>query len=485
MMRVLSVASELYPLVKTGGLADVTGALPRALAGHGIAMSTLLPGYPSVLAQLEQAETIHTEPDLHGGPARLLRGGAAGLDLLVLDAPHLFDRAGLYAGPRGDWPDNPQRFAALSRIAAQIAGGLLPDFVPDVLHAHDWQTGLLPAYLHYDRQSDGRIRPPCVFTIHNLAFQGAAPRETLAVLGLPPHSWSIEGVEAYGMIGFLKSGLQFADAITTVSPGYAAEIMTDIGGMGLGGLLRARRAVLRGIRNGIDREVWNPEADRRLASRYSAANLPSRAINKRALLQEFGLEPGLAAPLFAIISRLSWQKGIDLLCDTLPDLMRLGGKLVVLGIGDLGLERTLAEAAAQYPGQIGLRLGYDEDLAHRIQAGCDVLLVPSRFEPCGLTQLCALRYGAVPVVARTGGLADTVIDANDAALQDGVATGIVFSPIDAGGLFSAIERVFALWADKSAWARLQRRGMTRDMGWDAPARAYATLYRGLAAGSPM
>lgn len=473
-MRVLSVASEAYPLVKTGGLADVAGALPGALAAEGVEVRTLLPGYPAVLAALPRAKTVLTL-QLMGGAARLRAGVAGGLQVLALDAPHLFDRpGGPYNAPDGsDWPDNPQRFAALCQAAASVALGSLGAWQPDVVHAHDWQAGFTAAYLAYGP----RPAPPCVFTVHNLAFQGWCPAGLLGELGLPPESFTIEGVEFYGGISPLKAGLRLADRVTTVSPGYAAEITRPENGQGLDGLLRARGAALSGIVNGIDTGVWNPAADPLLPARYSGVHARRRGRNRAALLGAFGLDAVAEGPVFAVISRLTRQKGIDLVFEALPTLLELGGSLVVLGTGEAALEAAARRAQESHPGRVAVRIGYDEALAHLMQAGCDALLVPSRFEPCGLTQLCALRYGAVPVVARVGGLADTVVDGNPAALAAGVATGLQFLPVDGEGLGVALRRAVALYQDPAAWARLQRNAMRAEVGWAGPAASYAALYR--------
>jgi starch synthase len=476
-MQVLSVASEVYPLVKTGGLADVVGALPGALAAEGVEVRTLIPGYAPVLDALERREVLCTVADLFGGEAQVLGGTAAGLDLVVLDAPHLYRRGGgPYVDTIGrDWPDNAQRFAALSQVAASIGTGLLPGYRPDIVHAHDWQAGLAPAYLRYR----GETRPGTVMTVHNLAFQGRFPAELLSTLGLPSSALTIDGVEFYGGIGFLKAGLQFADRITTVSPTYAREISAPEAGMGLDGLLRARAGVLSGILNGIDLSVWNPATDPHLVARFTSDDLPSRINNKRALLERFALRDDADAPLFGVISRLSAQKGIDLLLAALPRLLALGGGLVVLGAGDTALEAGLRAAASSGPGRIGVTIGYDEALAHLIQGGVDALIVPSRFEPCGLTQLCALHYGAVPVVARVGGLNDTVIDANEMALSAGVATGFQFAPVTREALEHALERALSIWERPREWWQVQRNGMAAEVGWTCPAARYAGLYRAL------
>lgn len=475
---VLSVASEIFPLVKTGGLADVVGALPAALAREGVAMRTLVPGYPAVVDALEGADVAHAIATLHGGPARVLAGRAGGLDLFVLDAPHLFARPGNpYAGADGkDWPDNAQRFGALAAVAAAIGRGSIPAFVPDIVHAHDWQAGLAPAYLHYG----GTPRPRTVMTVHNMAFQGQFPATLLAALGLPPHALAIDGVEYYGSIGFLKAGLALADRITTVSPTYALEIRTPAFGMGLDGLLRHRAPVLSGILNGIDDAHWNPATDPHLAAPFDRRHLAARARNKAALQARLGLAVDAAAPLLGVVSRLTWQKGMDLLLEALPEIAGMGAQLALIGSGDRALESGFAAAARAAPGRIAAMVGYDEPLAHLMQGGSDALLVPSRFEPCGLTQMCALRYGAIPVVARVGGLADTVIDASEMALAAKAGTGVQFAPVTRDALTTAVERLLTLWRDRPGWRRLQARAMAVDVSWRRPAQHYAALYRELA-----
>ena len=475
-MRVLAVASELYPVIKTGGLADVTGALPGALATEGMDVRTLLPGYPIVIGSLDRAICVHEE-DIMGAPAKLMLGRAGAHTLLVLDAPHLYERMGTpYADRDGvDWPDNAQRFAALAHMGARIGQGLIPGWVPAVVHSHDWQAGLLPAYF-----AKGR-RPGTVFTVHNLAFQGWFPPGLMNELGLPPAAYDVDGVEFYGGIGMLKAGLRLSDRITTVSPTYMTEIQTPEYGAGLDGLLRSRSGVLSGILNGIDRAQWDTARDKAITATYTAKTTGRRARNKAALQARMGLLPDAAALLFGVVSRLTEQKGMDLLLDALPTILAGGGQLAVLGTGDRAVMVRFAQAQADFPGRIGVMLAFDEAVAHQMQAGIDALLVPSRFEPCGLTQMCALRYGAVPVVARVGGLADTVIDANDAALSAGVATGVQFAPVDADGLAGALRRTFRLWAYPATWAAVQRNGMDADFGWSKPARAYAELYRAVAA----
>jgi starch synthase len=473
-LRVLSVASEIYPIVKTGGLADVAGALPGALRTYGVETRTLVPGYPDVLKALPLAEVLVHLPHFFGGPARLLGGSHGELDLLVLDAPHLFVRSGNpYVTPDGkDWPDNGLRFAALSRMAADIGLGATPSFVPEIVHAHDWQAGLAPAYLHYAH----RPRPATVMTVHNLAYQGQFPYDMLDAFGLPHDSFTLRGVEYYGTISFLKAGLQFSDRITTVSPTYAREIENDEGGMGFGGLLRERSPFLSGILNGIDISVWNPETDPHIAARFNAKSLELRAANKLALQRRLGLDASANAALLGVVSRLSWQKGLDLLLESVPTILREGMQLVLLGSGDADLQDRYQALAKANAGRIAVVIGYDEALAHLIQAGSDGLVVPSRFEPCGLTQLCALRYGAIPIVSRVGGLADTVIDVAEADTA-GAATGLKFAPVTAEGLAGALHRASVLWRDQQAWRRLQQNGMATDVSWRHQAGRYAALYR--------
>ncbi len=481
-LKVLAVASEMFPLIKTGGLADVVGALPKALAPQQIEVCTLLPGYPVVTAKLQEANVVAEWAGYFGGSVRLLSGRHDDLHLFVLDAPHLFKRPGNpYSDASGrDWPDNAERYAALSLAAARIGWGEVAAFVPDIVHCHDWQAALTPAYLHY--LAAGRHQPRTVLTVHNLAFQGQFPPTVWNTLGLPAHAFALEGVEYHGGIGYLKAGINFADAITTVSPTYADEILTPEGGMGLDGMLRWREAkasgTVSGIVNGIDTDIWNPATDPHLKHAYQARKLAGRQANKHAVEDAFSL-PHADTPLFCMVSRLTWQKGIDLVAGTLDALVASGARMVVLGTGDPGLEAALQAGAARHPQHIAVRIGYDEALSHLLQGGCDAILVPSRFEPCGLTQLYGLRYGCVPVVAMVGGLADTVIDTNDAALKAGVATGVQFSSITPAGLLQAVRKTVALYQNAAAWKALQQCGMKADVGWESSALQYAALYRRL------
>jgi starch synthase len=475
MIKILAVASEVFPLVKTGGLADVAGALPAALAHHGVEMRVMVPGFPAVMSALKESKPVRHYDDLFGGAGRVLAGRARGLDLLVVDAPHLFDRPGNpYLGPDGaDWLDNWQRFAALSRAAADAGQGRIEAFVPEIVQAHDWQAALTAAYLHFAPKPAART----ILTVHNLAFQGKFPAAIFPALGLPDAAFAIGGVEYYGDVGYLKGGLHYADAITTVSPNYADEICTPEYGMGLDGLLRARRNVLTGIVNGIDSAIWSPASDEHLALTYVPRNFIQRRLaNKRAIEQRLSLAEG-DGPLFCVVSRLTWQKGMDLLVQCLDSLVVQGARLALLGAGEAALESDFTEAAAQYQGRIGTMIGYDESLSHLLQGGADAILIPSRFEPCGLTQLYGLRYGCVPVVSHVGGLADTIVDANEAALDQQAATGLQFAPVDASGLARTIERAIRLYADRKAWNSIQKAGMKTDVSWEKSAARYAQLYK--------
>jgi starch synthase len=485
-LRVLSVASEIFPLIKIGELADVTGALPIALKSEGIEVRTVVPGYPSVMNSLGLVEGVIHLPNFFGAEARLIRATSCELGLFVLDAPHLFLRAGnpYHRADGVDWPDNALRFAALARIAADIGLGFVSSFVPDIVHVHDWHAALALAYMHY---SDRR-RPATVMTVHNLAYQGVFPREMLAAIDLPPQSFSVHGVEYYERIGFLKAGLYFADRITTVSPTYAREILNDEGGMGLGGLLRERSGDLTGILNGIDTSVWDPATDPHIpgcfytdvSSGFESEVLRNRATNKAALQRRLGLQLAPDVLMLGVIGRLSSKEGLDLLLENLPTIVREGMQLVVLGSGgDRSLQYRYRAAAQAHPERVSVTIGHDEGLAHLIQAGADALVVPSRFEPCGLTQLCALRYGTVPIVSRIGGLEDTVVDADDLAITGGGQTGFKFGPVTAENLAGVLQRACATFHDVAAWRRIQRNGMSIDVSWRNPASRYADLYSSL------
>lgn len=472
MIKVLSVTSECAPLIKTGGLADVAGALPLALADQGVEMRTLLPGYRAIMGKLGKTKKVATFKDLFGGPSKVLSCNVAGLDLFVLDAPHLYDRdGGIYVDAVGqDWHDNPERFAALCFAAAALAGGAA-GWTPDVVHGHDWQAGLTPEYL----QGQG-VDVPFVFTVHNIAFHGNCGAERLADLGLDLGRFNVNHFEFWGQISALKAGLMGAAKINTVSETYAEELLTPAFGMGMEGVLNTRKGDLVGIVNGIDDAAWNPATDPNIKPFTTPKG---KAANKKALQKQFGLGTS-DGPLCVLVSRLTDQKGIDMLLEALPDLLDQGGQLALLGSGDPKLEVALLETAAHHD-NVAVKIGYDEALSHKMIAGGDVILVPSRFEPCGLTQLYGLRYGTLPLVALTGGLADTVINASPAAMSKGVATGLQFFPVTASALKGAFARMHALYRQPKLWHSIQRNAMKQNVGWDHSAAAYHAIYADLSA----
>ncbi|MGQ3051026.1 MAG: glycogen synthase GlgA [Roseateles sp.] len=483
MTRVLQVSAELYPLLKTGGLADVAGALPAALAAAGAEPRLLVPGFPAIRDALTQECAVAPVAlPWSEGRAALLRGRLPGFDMpvYVLDAPGLFDRPGNPYADAGDiaYADNHRRFALLGLAAARLAEGVDPAWRPEVVHAHDWHAGLACAHIAASR-ARRRTEARTVFTVHNLAYQGLFSADHFCDLGLPATHYAVEGLEFYGQVSFMKAGLHFADAITTVSPSYASEIQAPDQGCGLDGLLRHRASALHGILNGVDYGVWSPAHDDAIAARYDADDASGKARCKTALQSECGLAVNPDAPLFGIVSRLTEQKGLPLVLEALTDLIESGGQLVILGSGDARLEAAFADAAARHPSRIARRIGMDEGLAHRIYAGSDVVLVPSRFEPCGLTQLYGLSYGALPLVHRVGGLGDTVVDTTLEDLAAGTATGFVFNAFTADAYRRALRRAFALWGRQTCWAGVRTAAMRQRFGWDAAARRYVEIYAGL------
>jgi len=482
-MQVLYITAELYPWVKSGGLGDVAAALPPALIAEGIDVRLLLPGFRGFLdafpgiTDIARLTTPFATERVRVCLTRL--PGSESLAYFV-DHPAFYDRPGNpYAGPDGsDWPDNHRRFGLFGWIAAELARGADPGWRPDILHGHDWHTGLAPAYLAARPPAAGHV--PTVFTVHNLAYRGPFPGTIFPELALPPEFFSIDGVEFFGTVSFIKAGLFYSDRLTTVSPTYAREIQTPAFGWGLDGLLRARNNVLTGILNGVDPRFWDPRHDKNLPQTYCTEDAAAGKRAAKAVLQRrLGLEPGDGGPLHGAVSRLTPQKGLDLVLAGLPDLVTGGGQLALLGSGDDDLEQAFRAAAEQYRGRVGVAIGYDESLAHLIIGGSDVILVPSRFEPCGLTQLYALRYGALPLVRRVGGLADTVVDATATSLAEGVATGFAFDDDSPSALMSAIGRATELFREREIWQRMMRRAMTRDFSWAAAARLYAGVYRTL------
>ncbi len=476
-MRVLFATAEFAPLAKTGGLGDVSAALPGALAALGCEVRVMLPGYPGVLEGARQQREIAALDALPGVPAvRLLQAEAPnGTPLLLLDCPALYRRRGdpYQDEARRDWPDNAQRFGLLGRAAALVCEGLGPDaWRPDILHCNDWHAALAPVYLRGRRPEVA----PSVLTVHNLAFQGNFPKTSLDLLDLPGDAWTTAGVEFHGQVSFLNGGLNCADWITTVSPTYAREIQSEAHGCGMDALLRRRDGCLSGILNGIDTEQWNPASDPYLALRYSAATLERKIANKRELQRRLGLVPGDEMPLFGSVGRLAWQKGSDLLLEIAPRIAALPAQIVVLGAGEPEIEQKLASLARAFPGEIAARIGFDEPLAHLIEGGADFFLMPSRFEPCGMNQMYSQRCGTPPVVRATGGLADTVTDCTPETLANRSATGFAFGAAAAEAFFAAVERSAAAFRDKPLLRALRQNGMARDFSWSESARRYLEIY---------
>jgi starch synthase len=473
--RLLFVASEVYPLVKTGGLADVAGSLPVVLQEEGMDVRILLPAYGDVLEQAGPLTEL-VKLELDGEQVAIMETELPGTRLttwLLLHSSFSQRSGNPYHDEQGEpWLDNAERFMLLSRIAAAIALGETPlDWTPDVLHCNDWHTGPAIALVHQAPR-----RPRTVFTIHNLAHMGMFDRATFERLQLPEHFWSGDGLEFYDQLCFIKGGLVYADWITTVSPSYAEEICHAPGGMGLEGLLSHRRDHLVGILNGIDETVWDPATDPLLIENYTADCLAGKAVNKTALQQELGLEVSDDIPLFGFVGRLAEQKGLDLLLPLLDELLQTPAQLVVLGTGDPGLEQLLGELEQRNVGRAAVILAYNETMAHKIEASADVFLMPSLFEPCGLNQMYSLRYGTLPLVRAVGGLADTVIDATRENRAAGTATGFVFEKPEPEALQGALQRALHLWADRVEWRRLQVTAMAQDFSWQRRARQYLELY---------
>jgi starch synthase len=476
-MKVLFAASEAVPLAKTGGLADVAGSLPAALAALGVDVRVVLPAYRGTLEKLEAVQLLG-ELAVRGQGFKVWAGHLPGSTLIhwLIDYPWLYARDGdPYHDPQHrPWSDNAWRYGCFSEAVSRLAlGEASGGWKADVVHCHDWQTGLVPAWL--------RLRDPvprCLFTIHNLAYGGVFPRAQFNALGLPPGWWNLDGLEFHGQMSMLKAGLVYSDAITTVSPTYAREIRTPAFGHGFEGLLEHLSPRLSGILNGIDDAIWNPVNDPLLVEPYSAATFRAgKRANRRAVQQTLGLAADDEAVLVGMVGRLTDQKGFDLVLEALPELLALPIQLAVLGTGDKRLETRLAAEARAAPGRIGLMLGFDEALAHRIEAASDLFLMPSRFEPCGLNQMYSQRYGTIPVVHRTGGLADTVVDATPRTLKAGTATGVVFNNADASGVVWGVTRGVELLRNEAARLALIHAGMSRDFSWAGAARQYLALYR--------
>lgn len=476
-MQVLHVCSELFPLLKTGGLADVAGALPAAQIEGGTDVRVLIPAFPDIKRGLGETQVVG-QLDTFAGQVTLRYGVYQGVGIYIIDVPGLYERPG---SPYHDqssyaYPDNHLRFALLSWMAAELGGGFDPLWQPDILQSHDWHAGLTSAYVR------ARNLPvKTVFTVHNLAFQGLFDSHHLQLLQIPPAFFQMHGLEFYGQISYLKAGLYYSDHVTTVSPTYAKEITRSEFGYGMESLLLdlEREGRLTGILNGVDDAIWQPRDDVLLSARYDADDLRSKGINKAYLQRAMGLDVDDSRLVFAVVSRLTSQKGLDLVLEALPDLLERGGQLALLGAGDAVLQQAFLAAAADNPGQVGVQLGYHEAFSHRIIGGADVIMVPSRFEPCGLTQLYGLKYGTLPLVRRTGGLADTVVDCALENLADGTASGFVFEEANGKSLSNAIRRAFVLWSRPKHWRHVQHHAMGIDFGWQVAAQAYLSLYQRL------
>lgn len=481
-MKVLLAAAEVFPLVKTGGLADVVGALPEALIAAGADVRLVFPGLPAILAGMVDATVVCELGALFGAGRVTLRLGRlahSGVLAYVVDAPYLYRRPGnpYLAHDGSEWADNLQRFALLGWVAAHLAAGELDThWAPDVLHCHDWHAAMACAYITCH---PGAL-VATVYTIHNLAYQGLFPVEDFHLLELPSRLMVSQGLEFHGQLSFMKAGLKFAQRVTTVSPNYAREIATPEFGFGLDGVIRARKVHVSGILNGVDGDIWNPASDPQIEATYCVQAMGGKARCKAALQKELGLGVDPDAPLFAVVSRLTSQKGLDLVLAALPDLfhgpVEGGVQLAVQGNGDPALEAAFTDAAIAYPGRVAVWMGYDESLAHRMIAGADAILVPSRFEPCGLTQLYALRYGTVPVVRQVGGLADTVVDATADAVAADTATGFMFGPASTQELWHAISRTVDAYRKPALWSQLVLRGMAQNFSWNVAATQYLALY---------
>ena len=477
MKKILFVTSEAHPLIKTGGLADISGSLPKALAGQDVDVRLIMPNYQAIKTteEIYYKSTVRVNnTDAHILETRL---PDTQVPVWLVDCPEFFGFPGNpYVDEQGNaWPDSAERFALFCRVAVEVAmnRGYL-DWTPDIVHCNDWQSGLVSALLSLEAS-----RPATVFTLHNLAYQGLFPKAAVDLLSLPRQFWSPTGIEFNGMLSFIKGGLAYADRITTVSPTYAEEIQTAEYGYGLEGLLSYRKEALTGIINGIDADQWNPETDTAISERYTVLTLPKKRLNKTALQIRHALPVDASLPVFVLISRLVEQKGIDMILDCLPEMLTLPLQFILLGKGESRFEQQLTAIARTHPDKIAVTLGYDETLAHQLEAGADVFLMPSRFEPCGLNQLYSQRYGTVPIARKTGGLADTVIDVLPETLSNQTATGFVFNQATSGSLMEAIKRALLVYSQPKTWKQLQINGMQKDYSWNRSAKEYMALYEQL------
>lgn len=481
MLNILFAASEAYPYIKTGGLADVCGHLPKALAEEGVEVTLTLPAYPKILNNHDSRVIAHVETQLGYALIREVELEDGHFRLLLVDHPLFIKREGNpYVDDEGNsWEDNDIRFGLFSQAVGEMALGhvdLGDKF--DVVHCHDWQTGLVPALL-----SPHEDAPPAIFTIHNIAYQGTFSHETMQRLSLPKELWSMDGIEFHKHVSFIKGGIAFADRITTVSPTYAEEIKTKKFGCGLEGLLQHRSDALSGIINGIDEETWNPRFDVLLPFRYGISSLSKKAINKRFLQTRFQLPVEDDIFLLGNVGRLVEQKGIDIVLKALPSLMEMPIQLIVVGTGDPKFAEALEEAAEEYPQQMAVHIGYDEELAHWIEAGSDAFLMPSRFEPCGLNQMYSQAYGTPPIVSQTGGLVDTVTNATAENCLEQTATGFYLDSLDTNGLVEGVELAVEFYRDLENWQQIQKNGMSRDFSWSKSAKEYIHLYQDVVAHS--
>ena len=473
--QLLYISSEAYPLIKTGGLADVAGSLPNALLKNDQDVRLLLPAYSDVLGKIKSRKII-ASTTYYNLPVNIIETQLSGTSVIVwlVDCPALFDRpGGPYSDIHGqDWSDNALRFAVFCHAAVDIALNTLSlNWQPDVVHCNDWQTGLVPALLSLHAN-----RPATIFTIHNLAYQGIFEQRIFDDLHLPAQLWHMDGVEFYGKFSFIKGGLAYADKITTVSPTYAKEILTPEYGYGLNELLQYREENLSGILNGIDDKVWNPGTDEYIAQKYNRRSLDDKNINKAHLQKELSLKADTTIPMAGMVSRLVEQKGLDIILQSLTTLLTLNLQMVFLGTGETHYELKLHELSQRYPDKFKVIIGYDESLSHRIEAASDLYLMPSLFEPCGLNQLYSLSYGTLPIVTAVGGLADTVFDANVENINTQKANGFVLTSKSSAALLAAVKKALSLFAKQDQWRKLQANAMSQNHSWQASAENYIVLY---------
>lgn len=473
--KILYISSEAFPLIKTGGLGDVAGSLPTALLKQGQDIRLLLPAYPEVLKNISKSKTIATS-SYYNQPVKILETRLPGskLTIWLVDCPAVFNRpGGPYTDHHGeDWHDNAFRFSILCHAAVDISLKKLSlQWQPDIVHCNDWQTGLVPALLNHHKN-----RPACVFTIHNLAYQGVFKKRTFTDLQLPAKLWTMEGLEFYDQLSFIKGGLVYADKINTVSPNYAREILLPEFGYGLDGLLNRRQDDLSGILNGIDNKQWNPGTDELIAHKYNRRSIENKSLNKTELQQQLKLPVDASVPMIGMVSRLVEQKGLEIILQSLKALLTMPLQIVILGTGETHYEIELADWAQKYPQHLNLNIGYSEDLAHKIEAASDIYLMPSNFEPCGLNQLYSLRYGTLPLVTNVGGLADTVTDASDANLKNNTADGFIIKQATASGLLETVKTALRLYQNKTLWRQLQLSAMSKDFSWQSSATHYLDLY---------